>query len=236
MQREKKAQAQPHIPDRHHLDETKATERNPKHTAVKAYNVCNRQLKRFEQHKHLVGSSLLKLVELIELRVEGDVFIAVLSLVLLLVRLMVLILPLVALFPVSALFPLSTSILIASHFVSLTGIIIGVLVAYAMIGVIAIVYYAAFLREAIGSLTLHKLGFEFTARTMDWFKLILGHIGIVVVTLGIGIIFIGYRNWSFFIRHMEATGEVVLAELTQSTTRELRQGEGLLDAFDVGAI
>jgi hypothetical protein len=70
---------------------------------------------------------------------------------------------------------------------------------------------------------------------MDWIKLILGHIGLVVVTLGIGLIFIGYRNWSFFIRHMEASGEIDLAGLTQSTTEEPRQGEGLLDAFDVGA-
>ena len=67
------------------------------------------------------------------------------------------------------------------------------------------------------------------------FCLILGHVGLVIVTLGVGFIFIGYRNWSFFIRHLEATGEVELATLTQSTTREPTQGEGLLDAFDVGA-
>ncbi len=114
-------------------------------------------------------------------------------------------------------------------------LILGILVGYVGIGVIAIVYYAAFLREAIGSLTLHEIRFEFTARTMDWFKLILGHVALMIVTLGIGIIFIGYRNWSFFIRHMEASGEIDLASLTQSTTAEPKQGEGLLDAFDVGA-
>ncbi|KKC26495.1 YjgN family protein [Sphingomonas sp. SRS2] len=114
-------------------------------------------------------------------------------------------------------------------------IIIGAIVGYAVMGLIAIVYYAAFLREAIGSLRLNQIGFAFTARTTDWIKLILGHIGLIVITLGIGLIFIGYRNWSFFIRHLEATGEVDLATLTQSTTEEPRQGEGLLDAFDVGA-
>ncbi|KQX25363.1 MULTISPECIES: YjgN family protein [unclassified Sphingomonas] len=114
-------------------------------------------------------------------------------------------------------------------------IVIGAFAAYFAMGVVAIVYYAAFLREAIGSLTLNRLEFAFTARTMDWIKLILGHIGLVIVTLGIGLVFIGYRNWSFFIRHMEASGEVDLAGLTQSTTEEPRQGEGLLDAFDVGA-
>lgn len=119
---------------------------------------------------------------------------------------------------------------------TMIGILGGMLAAYAMIGVVAIVYYAAFVREAIGSLTLHRIGFQFTARTTDWLKLILGHVVLVVVTLGIGIIFIGYRNWSFFIRHLEATGEIELDALTQSTTREPGQGEGLLDAFDVGAL
>jgi uncharacterized membrane protein YjgN (DUF898 family) len=48
--------------------------------------------------------------------------------------------------------------------------------------------------------------------------------------------FIRYRNWKFFVRHLEAGGEVNLATLTQSDTRELKQGEGLLDAFDMGAM
>ncbi len=48
--------------------------------------------------------------------------------------------------------------------------------------------------------------------------------------------FVRYRNWAFFIRHLEAGGEVNLDALTQSPTRELKQGEGLLDAFDMGAI
>jgi uncharacterized membrane protein YjgN (DUF898 family) len=48
--------------------------------------------------------------------------------------------------------------------------------------------------------------------------------------------FVRYRNWSFFVRHLEAGGEINLDALTQSPTRELKQGEGLLDAFDMGAI
>lgn len=48
--------------------------------------------------------------------------------------------------------------------------------------------------------------------------------------------FIRYRSWRFFIRHMEASGEVNLLTLTQSPTSDLKQGEGLLDAFDMGAI
>lgn len=48
--------------------------------------------------------------------------------------------------------------------------------------------------------------------------------------------FVRFRNWRFFIRHMEAGGEINLADLTQSRTAALKQGEGLLDAFDMGAV
>ncbi len=48
--------------------------------------------------------------------------------------------------------------------------------------------------------------------------------------------FIRYRHWKFFVTHMEAYGEVNLDELTQSETIVAKHGEGLLDAFDVGAI
>jgi uncharacterized membrane protein YjgN (DUF898 family) len=69
----------------------------------------------------------------------------------------------------------------------------------------------------------------------------------VIVTLGvsalIGVITIGlvnalirYRSWKFFVVHMEAYGEVNLDRMSQSDTKSSGHGEGLLDAFDVGAI
>ncbi|MHA6724127.1 YjgN family protein [Sphingomonas sp. RS2018] len=102
--------------------------------------------------------------------------------------------------------------------------------------VFPITFYAVFYRECIGHLTLGHLGFGFDARTRDWIKLYLGDVALVVCTLGIGAIFLGYRHWSFFIRHLEAYGEVDLDTLTVSTTRRPGQGEGLLDAFDIGAV
>jgi hypothetical protein len=48
--------------------------------------------------------------------------------------------------------------------------------------------------------------------------------------------FLRYRHWKFFISHMQAFGDINLAELTQSETKASKHGEGLLDAFDVGAI
>jgi hypothetical protein len=48
--------------------------------------------------------------------------------------------------------------------------------------------------------------------------------------------FVGYRNWSFFIRHLEAYGEIDLDTLTQSETKTGTDAEGLASAFDIGAI
>ncbi len=47
--------------------------------------------------------------------------------------------------------------------------------------------------------------------------------------------FLRYRHWAFFMRHMEAYGEIDIAALTQSETKVNKHGEGLLDALDVGA-
>lgn len=113
--------------------------------------------------------------------------------------------------------------------------VIGYILFFVVLGLIALIYYSAFFREAIGHLSLGGLEFEFTARTRDWLMLAIGNFALVIGTLGVGIIFLGYRNWTFFIRHMRAYGEVDLDTLTQSATRAPGQGEGLLDAFDVGA-
>ncbi|RYY24403.1 MAG: DUF898 domain-containing protein [Sphingomonadales bacterium] len=114
--------------------------------------------------------------------------------------------------------------------------VIGYFVFFILLGLVSIFYYAAYFREVVSNLSLADLDFKFEARSWDWFKLIIGSFLLVVFTLGIGLIFVGYRNWSFFIRHMNGYGTLDLDSFTQSTTRTPGQGEGLLDAFDVGAI
>jgi uncharacterized membrane protein YjgN (DUF898 family) len=57
-----------------------------------------------------------------------------------------------------------------------------------------------------------------------------------VITLGLVNALIRYRSWKFFVTHMEAYGEVNLDKMSQSETVVSGHGEGLLDAFDVGAI
>lgn len=112
---------------------------------------------------------------------------------------------------------------------------IGAIFLYGFFAIAGLAFYAKFFREAVGALSLNNLDFQFNAATMDWIKLFLGDIALVIGTLGIGLIFIQYRHWKFFITHLEAYGEIDLNALTQSTTRESRHGEGLLDAMDVGA-
>lgn len=119
----------------------------------------------------------------------------------------------------------------------LVGVVIVVVLAiYLILPLIYLLYYSAFFRVVVGALRLHDIEFAFTARTRDWFKLFLVDVLLVIGTLGIGFIFLGYRHWKFFIIHMEAYGEIDVEALSQSETQISRHGEGLLDAFDVGAI
>ncbi|NIJ21746.1 uncharacterized membrane protein YjgN (DUF898 family) [Sphingomonas naasensis] len=114
-------------------------------------------------------------------------------------------------------------------------LVLGYIGFFVVLGLIALTFYAAYFREVVSGLSLGGLDFEFSARTTDWLKLFIVNFLLVVGTLGIGMIFLGYRNWSFFVRHMQAYGTLNLDDFTQSSTRAPRQGEGLLDAFDVGA-
>jgi len=115
-------------------------------------------------------------------------------------------------------------------------VVVGVLVFYFGLGLVALAFYAKYFREVVGATRWRNLEFSFKASTRDWLLLFLGNVALVVFTLGIGFIFLSYRHWKFFITHMEATGEILLDELTQSQTRMASQGEGLLDALDIGAI
>ncbi len=116
------------------------------------------------------------------------------------------------------------------------GIFLFIFGFYFVLGLIAVAFYAAFYREVVGAMRWNSVGFSFTASTKEWIMLLLGDVVLVVFTLGIGYIFLSYRHWKFFITHLEADGEIMLDELTQSTTATSKHGEGLLDAFDVGAI
>jgi uncharacterized membrane protein YjgN (DUF898 family) len=118
----------------------------------------------------------------------------------------------------------------------IAGMVVGILLFYVIFLLLSLAYYAAFFRHVAAATSLAGINFGFTARTKDWLILILGNIGLVIVTLGIGLLFLPYRNWKFLVEHLEASGEIDLATLTQSTTRAPGDAEGLADAFDIGAL
>lgn len=110
------------------------------------------------------------------------------------------------------------------------------LLFYLVIGIVAVYFYSAYYTRMVQGLSLGEVRFDFTATTTDWLKLVLGNLGLVIVTLGVGLAFIGYRNWSFAIRHLEAFGNVDPAQFTQTTTSAAGDAEGLASLFDIGAI
>jgi uncharacterized membrane protein YjgN (DUF898 family) len=114
---------------------------------------------------------------------------------------------------------------------------------YIALPLAALAFYSKFFRVAVGGLRLHNLEFDFKARATDWIMLYLGHAAVVIVSalafvlpLLLAPAFIRYRNWKFFVTHMEVYGEVNVDDLIQSDTEVSSHGEGLLDAFDLGAI
>lgn len=97
-------------------------------------------------------------------------------------------------------------------------------------------YYRHFFCEILGSLRWGATGFRITAGTKDWLKFLLGNLLIVVVTLGLGMLVIPFRVFSFIGRHVETIGAPDPERLEQSRQSMPEQGEGLAEAFDIGGI
>jgi len=107
---------------------------------------------------------------------------------------------------------------------------------YIAIPLLTLHWYAKYFRQAAGATAIGDLEFSFDATTLQWLGLFLGNLALAVVTLGFGLTYWGYRNWSFMVRHLHVYGSIDVADLTQSTTYAPREAEGFADAFDVGAI
>jgi uncharacterized membrane protein YjgN (DUF898 family) len=106
---------------------------------------------------------------------------------------------------------------------------------YSLISLIFVIYYAAFYRNGIASLSLGDLRFSFEAEGGEWFILFLVDGLIIIATLGIGAFFLGYRHWAFFAEHLAVHGEIDASTLAQSTTKIDKHSDGWLDAMEVGA-
>ncbi len=120
--------------------------------------------------------------------------------------------------------------------VAIAGTLVAFLVIFYLgIPLATLAYFAKFYRKAARATRLGQLEFDFDATTWQWLKLFLGNIALAVVTLGLGLTYWGYRNWSFMVRHAHLYGTVELVDLTQSSARAPGEAEGFADAFDVGA-
>jgi len=120
---------------------------------------------------------------------------------------------------------------------SMAVLLIGIgVVVYLAIPLITLAFYAKYFRQAAARTRLGDLEFGFDASTLQWLGLFLGNLALAVVTIGFGITYWGYRNWSFMVRHLHIYGAIDVSDLTQSTTHAPREAEGFADAFDVGAI
>ena len=116
-------------------------------------------------------------------------------------------------------------------------IVVGIfLLFYVAIPLMTLHWYAKFFRKAAEATSLGDLEFGFDATTWDWLKLFLGNIALAIVTLGFGLTYWGYRNWSFMVRHSHLYGVVDVSQLTQSKVAAPSEAEGFADAFDIGAI
>lgn len=111
-----------------------------------------------------------------------------------------------------------------------------ILAIYLIIPLAMLNWYAAFYRKAASEMRLGDLAFGFDATTWQWLKLWLGNIALAVLTLGFGLTYWGYRNWSFMVRHLHVYGQIDVSMMQQSTTHAPREAEGFADAFDIGAI
>ena len=69
------------------------------------------------------------------------------------------------------------------------GAIVGLVLAfYIVLPIIALAFYAAFMREAVGALRLGEIEFAFTARTKHWLMLFLGNLGLWLIALIVALV------------------------------------------------
>lgn len=101
---------------------------------------------------------------------------------------------------------------------------------------IMLAYYASFFRQMVRSTSLGDINFSFNAGATDWMELYIVDFLLVLFTLGLGSVFLSYRHWTFYLRNLQTEGRIDFDAVRQSDTPAPRQGEGLLDAFDMGAL
>lgn len=117
---------------------------------------------------------------------------------------------------------------------SLYGVIFVFLIA---VSLAAIPFQAAVLRRTAQIIGYEELSFELRDVTFgSLFGLIFGNLLIAIFTLGIGMPWTQLRTAQYVFRRLEAQGHIDFEAISQSQTDKPTSGEGLADAFDIGAV
>lgn len=107
---------------------------------------------------------------------------------------------------------------------------------YLTIVVGAFLYQVFYWRHIVSHTRLDGLQLSFNATLKDWVLFLLGNAAIVGFTLGLGLIMIPYRIYSFALGHLAAEGALDPTAIAQSRLDAPVQGEGLADAFDLSPV
>jgi uncharacterized membrane protein YjgN (DUF898 family) len=79
-----------------------------------------------------------------------------------------------------------------------------------------------------------RFSFDATGGSLIW--LYFGNLLIMIVTLSFGVPFTQMRRFRYFCDRLEIHGEADFDAIRQSSEKRDQIGEGLADAFDMGAI
>lgn len=97
-------------------------------------------------------------------------------------------------------------------------------------------FAARYLSVLMASLTLKNLSFTLNATAWSYAGLEIVNMLITLVTLGFGVPFAQMRRFRYFCERLSVEGKIDLAAIEQSALEGPSIGEGLADAFDIGAI
>ena len=114
--------------------------------------------------------------------------------------------------------------------------VIGSVVLGIVSGIVFCIYKAAELRHFAKCTRFEGLAFELNATIGGLIWLVIGNTLILLLTLGFGVAFTQMRKFRFVCDRLEARGTIDFGAIIQSADQGPGFGEGLADAFDVGAI
>lgn len=97
-------------------------------------------------------------------------------------------------------------------------------------------YRAREIRYFAGHTHLQQASFASDVRARGFLLLMLGNLALLVFTLGLAFPWVVTRSMRFLSAHLTLEGELDLAAIAQSEQRVPGTGEGLFEAFDLGAV